>query len=255
MLDLARRVTKKLLWKRAVARHLFDSLALSPSEAEARKSADPGPLETLFFANQGKLAHKWISYLPFYDEMLAPYRGKPIKMLEIGVFRGGSLELWRNYFGPQATIYGIDNNPECAGFADPPSQVRIGSQADPDFLRRVVDEMGAPDIVLDDGSHVASHQLASFRTLFPLLKNGGLYIIEDMHTSYWPEHEGGYGRRGTAVDLTKTLIDDMHAWHHLVGSREVFAPKEEIGRITVEDSIVALRKVARLRPGHYKTGG
>ena len=216
MIGFARRTARRLLPSRGGAERLFSSLALSREEADARRSADPGPLETLFFANQGKLAHKWISYLPFYDEVLAPYRGKPVKMLEIGVFKGGSLELWRKYFGLEATIFGIDIDPDCAAYADPPNQVRIGSQADPEFLRRVVAEMGTPDIILDDGSHVANHQLASFSTLFPLLKPGGLYLIEDMHTSYWPGHEGGYGRRGTAVELTKTLIDDMHAWHCLL---------------------------------------
>ncbi len=71
-------------------------------------------------------------------------------------------------------------------FRDAPNQVRIGSQDDPAFLRSVIDEMGSPDIILDDGSHVSDHQKISFETLWPLLKVGGLYVIEDLHTAYFP---------------------------------------------------------------------
>jgi len=229
----------------------FPELALTYEEASARRSVRPGPIEELFFENKGRLAAKWTHYLPIYDRVFAPYRGQRVKMLEIGVSRGGSLELWRNYFGPEATIFGIDIEPACAERFDPPNQVRIGSQDDPAFLRSVVGEMGGLDIVLDDGSHIAPHQDASFRVLFPLLKAGGLYIIEDIHTSYWPSHDGGYRRRGTAVERVKTLIDDMHGWHH--ERRQVLAEREHIGSILVYDSMVVIEKVDRKRPGHFTT--
>jgi hypothetical protein len=209
-------------------------------------------MEEIFFSNQGRMALKWIHYLPVYDRVLAPFRGKPVTMLEIGVAHGGSMEMWRSYFGSEATIFGIDLNPQCATVADPPSQVRIGSQADPDFLRRVVTEMGAPDLILDDGSHIATHQRVSFETLWPLLKAGGLYMIEDIHTAYYTWMEGGYKRAGTAIEMIKTLIDDQHGWHH--GRKQIFANCEEIGAITVFDSIVIIEKVNRRRPGYYKTG-
>ncbi len=83
-------------------------------------------------------------------------------MLEIGVSKGGSLALWRKALGDRATIFGIDIDPKCAEFDGKFAKVRIGSQADASFLKSVVDEMGGVDLVLDDGSHVASHQRASF---------------------------------------------------------------------------------------------
>jgi cephalosporin hydroxylase len=169
------------------------------------------------------------------------------------VFKGGSLNMWREYFGPKATIFGIDINPDCATYATAPNQVRIGSQADPAFLKSVVDEMGAPDIILDDGSHFASHQRASFRALWPLLKDGGLYVIEDTHTSYWPgQCEGGYRRTGTAVELAKTLIDDMHGWYHTKGSKE--AARDSIRAIHIYDSLFVVEKGKVDPPKHIMIG-
>ena len=88
-------------------------MELTDAEAAARRSENPGPIETLYFENTGRLANKWLHYLPVYDRVMAPFRDKAPTMLEIGVFFGGSLELWRKYFGPDATIFGIDINP-CA---------------------------------------------------------------------------------------------------------------------------------------------
>ena len=229
------------------------TMRLSYDEALARKSKKPGPIEEIFYSHKGRPANKWTHYLPFYDRAFGPYRGIPIRMLEIGVMLGGSLELWRKFFGPDAVLFGIDIDPACAGRVDAPNQVRIGSQDDPAFLRSVVAEMGGLEIVLDDGSHVANHQRASFRTLWPLLSPGGLYVIEDMHTSYWPKWEGGLRRPGAAIEVLKELIDDMHAWYHSEDER--WAARDEIGSILVADSIVAIKKCERRPPpGHVWVG-
>lgn len=227
-------------------------LALTQAQAEAAMPRPWSPLEALFAANTGRLVTKWPHYLRFYEQIFAVHRGQPVRMLEIGVQYGGSLDLWRKYFGPRATLFGIDIDPECATRVEAPNQVRIGSQADPEFLKSVVDEMGGVDIVLDDGSHVASHQVASFRALWPRLSYGGVYVIEDLHTSYWPEWEGGYRVPGSGIELVKDLIDDMHGWHHDEGSRR--APREEVGRIAVADSIAAIHKRRRVRPGYISSG-
>jgi len=228
-------------------------LLLTREAGLARKSKKPGPLEEIFYAHQGRGADKWTHYLPFYDRAFGPYRGIPIRMLEIGVCMGGSLELWRKFFGPEAVLFGVDIDPACASRVNPPNQVRIGSQDDPEFLRKVVAEMGGLEVVLDDGSHVASHQQTSFEVLWPLLNPGGLYVIEDMHTSYWPQWEGGLRRPGTAIELVKQLIDDMHGWYHSEDER--FAARDEMGSILIADSIVAIRKVDRRpTPGHVWMG-
>jgi hypothetical protein len=206
----------------------------------------------LFFATRGRVIHKWAHYLPIYERYFAPYRGTPVRMLEIGVSGGGSLDLWRRFFGPDAVVWGVDIDPACAGAVSPPNQVRIGSQTDPRFLLGVVEEMGAPDIVLDDGSHVASHQRISFETLFPRLSEGGLYVIEDLQTAYWADYDGGHRRRGTAIELVKHMIDDMHAWYH---ARPTVTPaKDEIGAIHVHDGIVVIEKRRGAPPRHLAVG-
>lgn len=229
-----------------------EELRFTPKQAEAALPQPWSPLEKLFSTLPGRVVSKWTHYLRFYEKVLGPYVGQPVRLLEIGVQYGGSLGMWRAYLGEKAVLYGIDIDPLCAERVDPPNQVRIGSQDDPTFLHSVVKEMGGVDIVLDDGSHVATHQRTSFRTLWPRLSPGGVYVIEDLHTSYWKDWEGGYQQPGTAIELVKELIDDMHGWHHPEGERH--ALREEIGDIVIRDSIVAIHKVRRERPGWIFAG-
>lgn len=180
----------------------IDDFAIEPDDA-VRAAYGAGRAAEIFFANQGRTVHKWLHYLAIYNSLLGPYVGSAVRMLEIGVYKGGSLALWRKFLGDKATLFGVDIDPSCARYDGERGSVRIGSQDDPEFLAQVVAEMGGVDIVLDDGSHVASHQRVSFETLFPLLSEGGLYLIEDMHTAYWPSYEGGLGKPGTAVEFLK----------------------------------------------------
>ena len=204
-----------------------------------------GHAAELFFGNKGPVVHKWLHYLPIYDRLLGPYIGSKVRILEIGVSLGGSLAMWRKFLGPDATIFGIDINPDCAKFDGQSASVRIGSQTDPQFLRRVVKEMGGLDVVLDDGSHVASHQRISFETLFPLLSQDGLYLIEDMHTAYWPSCEGGWKRRGTAIEFLKDKIDAMHR-HYVEPGLNRSDAIPEIESIQFFNSIAAVRKRRQL---------
>lgn len=231
----------------------WTSYALGPAEHARLSAVASGGLPKTFFAHRGRIVKKWVHYLDIYEKYFAGYRDTPVRMLEIGVYKGGSLDMWREYFGADATIFGIDIDPECAAYATPPNQIRIGSQDDPQFLRSVANEIGPLDIVLDDGSHIGRHQRVSFDTLFPAVKDGGLYVIEDLHTSYWPfSHEGGYRRKGTAIEHVKTMIDDMHGWYH---RKAITTPaKDQIGAIHIYDSMVVLEKRKINRPTHTIAG-
>jgi hypothetical protein len=219
---------------------------------------DLGRFGALFFQHQGLQAMKWVHYLPVYDRLFGPFEHgfttpegdrRSLRFLEIGVSKGGSLQIWREFFGSAAVIFGVDINPECAKTAGPDRQVRIGSQADPTFLRSVVEEMGGVDVVLDDGSHVATHQRASFDVLFPLLSTGGLYVVEDTHTSYWFKYRGGLRRPGTFIETAKSLVDGMHSWYFRVPvSRRSRVAKTEITSVQFYDSIVAIEKGEHRRP-------
>ena len=154
--------------------------------------------------------HKWHHYFDIYAKHFEQYRDRPIRMLEIGVFRGGSLRMWKNYFHSDSTIVGIDIDKSCQAheIADKNVFVRIGSQADPNFLARVDTEFGPFDIILDDGSHKTHHQIISFGALFrSALKDGGCYMVEDTHSNYWLKHVDS---AETFIDLSKQMIDMLH---------------------------------------------
>ena len=152
-----------------------------------------GELLEIFSSHVGEIITKWHHYIPLYDRYFSKFRGSKVRMLEIGVDQGGSLAMWRKYFGEEAVIYGIDINPTCKMYNGRHGEVRIGSQEDEYFLASVVEEMGGIDIVLDDGSHVMSHLKQSLSFLYPLLADGGVYFVEDLHTCYWQGYGGGYG--------------------------------------------------------------
>lgn len=223
-----------------------------------RKTSDPveiahlatkskSPLAELYFSKVGGVSLKWHHYLDIYHRYFSSYRNKPVRFLEIGIFDGGSFTVWRPYFGELAAIYGIDIEPTSAAKVEALGlncYGRIGSQADPDFLRAVVAEMGGVDIVVDDGSHVAEHQLISFRTLFPLLSDGGLYVCEDLHTSYWQgDWHGGYKRPGTFIEVTKDIIDSLHSWYAPIKNNlSDMQLHRSVPAIHVHDSMVVIEK-------------
>ena len=116
-----------------------------------------------------------------------------------------------------------------------------------------MDDLGAPlDIVLDNGAHIGRHQWTSFRTLFPLLNEGGVYAIEDLHTSYWPDFEGKTGDPTTGIGLVHALIEDMHAWYH--DDDQATPAKEHVAGIHIFDSMVFIEKGPRERPQHILVG-
>jgi len=170
---------------------------------------DPvGEVGRIFYETEN--VHKWEHYLPIYEQAFTRLRTSPGKFLEIGVAKGGSLEMWRRFFAPGTTIVGIDIDPACRQFDNGTSvHVRTGSQADEAFLRTIVAEFGPFDAIVDDGSHRTSHMVGTFKTLFKDgLSDRGVYLVEDVHTNYWPEF---CDSPISFVDFVKCLFDAMHA--------------------------------------------
>jgi len=222
-----------------------------------------GRFAELFANHHGRVAHKWVHYFEIYDRLFERFidgvsmpdgSRRPLHFLEIGVAQGGSLELWREFFGPDAVIFGIDIDPNCAILDREDLPVRIGSQADPEFLKSVVAEMGGVDVVLDDGSHVALHQRVSLDTLFPLINPNGLYVVEDTHTAYFFDFGGGLRRPGTIIEIAKQMVDGLNKWYFRapVGRRAKLA-WTDVDSIQFFDSIVAFEKRPRGRPEVRKT--
>jgi len=244
---------------RASARLLGPELMVSTSWRPDPEAPLPdGELASVFLATRG--LHKWLHYLPIYEKTLSPLRGKDIRFLEIGVASGGSLSAWGQYFGPQATIVGIDVDPACGRYEDAARRrfVRIGKQQDPAFLHSLVAEFGPFDAIVDDGSHRASHMIDSFRHLFVSgLVPGGAYIVEDVHTNYWRKFRD---RRRSFVDVVGAIIDLMHA--HYTQGHGNFASRNDrepntfdvplittiVDSVEFHDSIVVIRKAVGMRP-------
>ncbi len=208
-----------------------------------------GDLLEIFTTNKGNIIHKWHHYIPLYDRYFSNFRGKEVKFLEIGVSKGGSLEMWRKYFGKDAIIYGIDIDPNCAKYDGIAGKVRIGSQDDPMFLESVINEMGGVDVILDDGSHQMKHILKTFKIAFPLLNNGGIYMIEDLHTSYWVNFGGGYYSKSNFFRFLINIVNDMHHWYHWAGVKYPEISKFCSG-IHIHDSITVFEKSEVPEPTH-----
>jgi 23S rRNA U2552 (ribose-2'-O)-methylase RlmE/FtsJ len=145
-------------------------------------------IQDLFMESSGKVIYKWHHYLPIYESLFNKFVGTQVNVLEIGVLRGGSLKLWKEYFGANAKIYGIDIDPAAKQYEAEGIKIFIGDQGDKRFLAGVLAEVGGFDIVIDDGAHTNFMIMSSLEALYPATRH--LYIVEDTHALYW--WGGGY---------------------------------------------------------------
>ncbi len=194
-----------------------------------------------FQQNTGKTIHKWHHYFPIYERYFSNFRNKKVTFIEIGVSKGGSLQMFSNYLGPLATVIGIDINKSCKQFESEYVHVRIGDQSDPNFLESVLNEFGAPDLVLDDGSHLMHNVKDSFEFIYPRLSKNGIYMVEDTHTSYWEKYGGGYLQKDSFIEYSKNLIDQLNFQHV---KEKIPSPQfiRDTNNISFYDSIVVFEK-------------
>lgn len=216
----------------------------------------PGnPLAEYFFHNTGRVIEKWEHYFEVYHRHFARFRGQKITLLEIGVYHGGSLQMWRDYFGPQARIIGVDINPRCQKLAGDGIEIYIGDQADRGFLRRLLAHVGPIDIAIDDGGHTMVQQQVTLEEVYPAVSPQGVYLAEDLHTSYWAEFGGGYRNPLSFIEQAKRLIDLINAHH----SRDPhsFAPTgftSVTDSLHFYDSILVIEKAPRESPRPCSSG-
>jgi hypothetical protein len=161
------------------------------------------------------------NYTRVYSQFFSDLKEAPIKFLEIGIHQGAAVKLWENYF-TKASLYFIEEKPDGIKYFSERSKYYYIDQSDSLALRNFLKGLRENfDVIIDDGGHRMHQQIMSFKTLFPYLKKGGLYVIEDLHTSYWKSF-GGKGSPekpiagvGTTVDYLKALVDDLN----FVGAR------------------------------------
>ena len=146
----------------------------------------------IFDSQRNFNSDKWEHYFDIYDHLLGKFYESKVNYLEIGVQNGGSLEIAKKLFASDSLIIGMDIDPNCKRLEGKvANQIIIGSQVDDATLLKV-SEFGPFDIIIDDGSHIQSHMIVTFFKLFPLLSQNGVYIIEDTHTNYSPEHQESF---------------------------------------------------------------
>ncbi len=166
-------------------------------------------LDELALAAGADKASNFHNYTEIYAKYFAPIKDQPIKFLEIGIYKGSSVKLWEEYF-KNAELHFIDITLKRLEYSPQRAHFHIADQEKPqDLLKFIEDTGGNFDIILDDGGHMMIQQVMSFKYLFPHVKSGGMYIIEDLHTSYWTEYGGGNHPR-TAIAFLKGLIDDVN---------------------------------------------
>ena len=167
-------------------------------------------------------------FIQLYDKYFTPYRDLEINILEIGVDNGDSLRIWREYFS-KANICGIDIDKKNFEIKD--TNILQGDQSDHKFLNTLVTEYKHFDIIIDDGSHQAKHIISSFNYLFPYLNNNGLYVIEDLQTSYIPRYGGSrinLNKKESSMNFLKSLTDSIN---YEKNNRPFFKKNESDGLI------------------------
>ena len=252
-----------------VRRRRLSQFVLSPELEQETEIAydmtqyESNDLRRYFLSNNDKTLHKWHHYFEIYDRWFSRFRSKTdLRILEIGVSRGGSLRMWREYFHHDAVIVGIDIDSECKIHESPDTKifVEIGDQTDLLFLEYVVERYGPYDIIIDDGGHTTVQQITSFNFLYSnALTDDGIYFVEDLHTNYWPlfvDSEPSF------IDFARSLVDNLHEPYlddHLIDYYAEGHPEQrrsmKVSRfcantrtISFHDSIIVFEKRKRSLP-------
>lgn len=178
---------------------------------------------------------KHSTYFDSYDHFFSKYRNQKITFVEIGVLGGGSLFMWREYFGPNARIIGVDLNPNAKKWELEGFEIHIGSQSDTEFWKQFTKDVGLIDIVLDDGGHTYEQQIITTECLLNSMNDDGIIVVEDTHTSYMD----GFGPKSRSfVEYTKNLIDSVNMRFSEFSDK---ASERRFWSIEIVESMVAFR--------------
>ena len=168
-----------------------------------------------FESHKGFVSDKWSFYLEKYEDIFKPYRSDHINLLEIGVQNGGSLEIWSKYFSNAKNIIGCDINQACSSlnFTDEKIKIVTGDAANKNNIHKILDVCQKFNIIIDDGSHKSSDVINSFINYFQILSDEGIYVVEDLHCSYWKEYDGGLFYPYSSISFFKALADVINFEH------------------------------------------
>lgn len=178
-----------------------------------------------FFNNSKKYSIKWNSYFQVYEKIFSSYRNKKIKFVEVGVANGGSLFMWRKYFGKKAKIIGIDLNPNAKSLEKYGFKIYIGSQSDKSFWDKFYKKEGKIDLILDDGGHKNLQQISTVHYSLTNINDGGKIVVEDTSTSYLKK-EFNNPSKYSFINFAKNIVDIIHYRSPLLGKTlNIYAKK------------------------------
>lgn len=198
---------------------------------------------------------KYDSYFKTYAQILEPFLAKkeanhnPIKLLEIGVMDGGSLEAWKRILGSNSKIYGLDLNPECAKLSCDDYRVFTGDQSDPNIWNQMISQCGHFDVIIDDGSHIGFSQSKTIDfSLMGAIGQEGVVIIEDTHTAYMDQFTGdgvGINFMDKVMDLAGRINSRSARLQNDPSSKLSHIREQDMARTSIEsisifESIVAI---------------
>jgi hypothetical protein len=152
-----------------------------PSHPATPGRARPNDLRAFYDSYEtGPGVWKWLHYFELYERHLARFRGREVHLVEVGIFSGGSIDMWRAYLGDGCHVYGVDIEPACKSYERPGVDVFIGDQADPQFWARLRAEVPYVDVLIDDGGHLPHQQMTTLEAMLPHIRPGGVYVCEDV---------------------------------------------------------------------------
>lgn len=205
--------------------------------------------EELFYKTEHS-SDKWEPYFEIYERHLNRFENKDINFVEVGVYTGGSLEMWAQYFGKGSSIIGIDIDPGCARLQYNYDNVKVvlGDQGDPNFWDEFL-KNNKINAFLDDGGHQSYQQITTFEKVFPALEPGGVFICEDTHTSYFRNYSGGgLESRSSFITYIKGLIDVLHYDWRQETTPELEAKNvlaQHMSGVFFYDSVVVIEKFGK----------
>ena len=163
----------------------------------------------LIYENAPYLSIKYDTYFLVYESLLEKYVGKDITIVEVGVFNGGSLFMWREFFGPSARIIGVDLNPIAREWEKHGFEIYIGDQGCENFWQDFFHKVGVVDVIIDDGGHTNLQQVITTHNAIPHVRDGGVLIVEDVHTSYFREF--GNPSRYSFINFAFRIVDGINS--------------------------------------------
>ena len=191
-------------------------------EMKRKEYKENSLLDAVRKREKGEIPSKYLHFFSAYEKEFQRIKNtnKKINLLEIGVSLGGSLWTWKEYFTNIKRVVGIDNDPARLVYADASKDVHVlcGQQEDKTFLEETDNSLGPFDIIIDDGSHKVIHQKITFEVLWPLLSEGGIYVIEDLHTSFWGDWGGSFDKQRKVCNSSGGLaffkdLVDLQYWY------------------------------------------